>query len=101
MAKSDFAPYGWGQLTNTGKLNLYNLGIFLRKKYDGYLGDLYTPDICHIQTTDVTRTKMSAQLLSAGMWPPSDATKWGPLDWQPIGIESEPLNQDNVSTRTF
>lgn len=83
-------------LFQAGKLRLYELGLYLRKRYDSFLGDLYSPEICYVQTTDVDRTKMSAALIAAGLYPPNEATKWGPLDWQPIPVNAEPLNQDSL-----
>lgn len=37
------------------------------------------------------------QLVNAGLWPPKGDQVWGPLEWQPIPIHSEPLEQDMVS----
>ncbi|KAK9876227.1 hypothetical protein WA026_012528 [Henosepilachna vigintioctopunctata] len=89
-----FYPIGWGQLTNVGKIQLYETGKFLRKRYNAFLGDRYTPDLFYTQSTDVDRTKASMQLVNAGMWPPKGDQIWGPLDWQPIPIHSEPLKDD-------
>nr|XP_008190580.2 PREDICTED: venom acid phosphatase Acph-1 [Tribolium castaneum] len=91
-----FYPVGWGQLTNKGKLELYNMGKFLRKRYDKFLGPHYTPDIFYAQATDVDRTKASLQMINAGLWPPQIEQKWGPLDWQPVPVHSEPLSEDSL-----
>ncbi|KAJ8967045.1 hypothetical protein NQ314_003162 [Rhamnusium bicolor] len=34
------------------------------------------------------------QLVNAGLWPPEADQKWGPLNWQPIPIHYEPLEED-------
>ncbi|XP_044261275.1 venom acid phosphatase Acph-1-like [Tribolium madens] len=91
-----FYPVGWGQLTNKGKLDLYNVGKFLRRRYDKFLGAHYTPDIFYTQSTDVDRTKASMQMINAGLWPPEIEQKWGPLDWQPVPVHAEPLAQDSL-----
>ncbi|XP_063930430.1 testicular acid phosphatase homolog [Zophobas morio] len=89
-------PVGWGQLTNHGKLDMYNLGKFLRQRYDKFLGPHYSPDEYYTQSTDVDRTKTSLQAINAGLWPPETDQKWGPLAWQPIPVHSEPLSQDHL-----
>lgn len=51
------------------------------------------------QTTGVTRTKMSMQMVLAGLFPPrGTGMEWSRrLNWQPIPIFSEPLEEDTVS----
>lgn len=84
-----------------GKLVLYQSGLFLRGRYGPFLGALYSPDLYYAEATDVDRTKASLQVVNAGLWPPKGAQKWGPLDWQPIPIHSQPLEQDSVSEKIF
>lgn len=116
-----FYPTGWGQITNVsckiicsihelvriksflilsifqgGKVQLYKIGKFLRERYNKFLGSHYSPDEYYVQSTGVDRTKVSLQTVNAGLWPPNESQKWGPLDWQPIPINSEPLNDDSV-----
>lgn len=93
-----FAPYGWGHLTNEGKSYLYESGEFLRTRYDQFLGKTYYPDIAHSQSTGVTRTRMSLQLVLAGLFKPKDTpNEWNKrLNWQPVPIESEPLDKDTL-----
>lgn len=93
----DFFPYGWGMLTNEGKLQQYELGTFLRKLYSDFLGDYYLRSLFWSQSTDVDRTRMSAQLISAGLFPPKGYQKWHKgLDWQPIPVHYEPYNDDKL-----
>ncbi|XP_028130269.1 prostatic acid phosphatase isoform X2 [Diabrotica virgifera virgifera] len=87
-------PTGWGQLTNEGKKALYEIGKYYRERYGKFLGDKYSPDEYYTQSTDVDRTKASMMLVNAGLWPPKGEQVWGPLDWQPIPVASEPLSQD-------
>ncbi|XP_018578050.1 venom acid phosphatase Acph-1-like [Anoplophora glabripennis] len=85
-----FLPMGWGQLTNYGKRQAYALGKNLRRRYGSFLGDIYTPELVHAQSTDYDRTKMSAILALAGMFPPAPSQQWDDtLNWLPIPISYE------------
>lgn len=77
-------------------MELYELGKYLRSRYGQFLGDIYDPTEYYTQSTDVDRTKASVEVVNAGLWPPKGEQKWGPLDWQPIPVHSEPLNTDKV-----
>lgn len=87
-----------GQLTNEGKRYLYETGEYLRNRYNTFLGNTYQPDMAHSQSTGVDRTRMSLQLVLAGLFPPKNtANEWNKrLNWQPVPIESEPLDQDTL-----
>lgn len=98
LINSTFAPYGWGQLTNFGKNSLYNMGIWLRHRYTKLLGNLYYPDMIYAQSTGVSRTQMSIELVLASLFPPAGTLQeWNKdLNWQPIPFFSEPLDQDTL-----
>ncbi|RZC35301.1 venom acid phosphatase Acph-1, partial [Asbolus verrucosus] len=82
-----FYPVGYGGLTNEGKLGEYKLGRYLKNLYGDFLGEDYTEDKVDVRSTDVTRTKMSAQLVLAGLFPPSKIQRWNEeLMWQPIPV---------------
>lgn len=36
-------------------------------------------------------------VVNAGLWPPDKDQKWGPLNWQPIPVSYESLDEDSVS----
>ncbi|KAG5883754.1 hypothetical protein JTB14_023176 [Gonioctena quinquepunctata] len=91
-----FYPVGWGQITNEGKLDLYAVGKYLRERYGEFLGTQYSPNEYFTQSTGVDRTMVSLQLVNAALWPPNEVQKWGPLDWQPIPIAAEPLDEDSL-----
>lgn len=93
-----FFPYGWGHLTNEGKKYLFENGEYLRKRYDTFLGKTYYPDVAHSQSTGVARTRMSLEVVLAGLFPPKNtANEWNKrLNWQPVPIESEPLDKDTL-----
>uniref|UniRef100_A0A2S2N7B8 Prostatic acid phosphatase n=1 Tax=Schizaphis graminum TaxID=13262 RepID=A0A2S2N7B8_SCHGA len=94
---SSWEPFGWGQLTNNGKRKQYELGKFIRKRYSGFLDVLYSSKKLTFRSTDVDRTKMSAQLVASSMYKPVGVQKWNKyLDWQPVPIHSEPLNDDRL-----
>ncbi|CAG9762241.1 unnamed protein product [Ceutorhynchus assimilis] len=83
--ESYYMPYGLGQLTNEGKKLEYRLGTTLRKRYDDFLGDTYNINLLDARTTNSNRTKMSLELMLAGLWPPKGNQLWEPtLNWQPI-----------------
>ncbi|KAJ8966359.1 hypothetical protein NQ317_011934 [Molorchus minor] len=92
-----YYPYGVGQLTNAGKKREYNLGKALRKRYDSFLGNIYEPDLLEAQTTDFNRTKMSLELVLAGMFPPVGDQIFEPaLLWQPIPYNYQPVDKDKI-----
>ncbi|VVC30789.1 Hypothetical protein CINCED_3A000503 [Cinara cedri] len=94
---STWEPFGWGQLTNNGKRNQYKLGMFIRKRYAGFLDAAYSRNKVTFMSTDVDRTKMSAQLVAAAAYKPVGVQKWNRhLDWLPVPIHSEPLNDDRL-----
>ncbi|KAK2588038.1 hypothetical protein KPH14_004108 [Odynerus spinipes] len=93
----DFYPFGLGELTNNGKMREYQLGQFLRKQYDKFLGKVYIPDVLEAHSTDYRRTKASLQLVLAGLYPPALIQRWNAiLKWQPIPTEYIPRLYDNV-----
>ncbi|XP_054267962.1 prostatic acid phosphatase-like [Macrosteles quadrilineatus] len=94
-----FHPYGWGQLTNEGKRQQYELGEFLRDRYGSFIGDGFPSKVARVQSTGVERTLMSAQLVAAGLFTPSThpLQQWNQkLDWQPVAVHSQPLEEDSL-----
>ncbi|KAJ6641619.1 Testicular acid phosphatase like, partial [Pseudolycoriella hygida] len=80
-----FWPGGFGALTNAGKKEVYELGKYLRRRYANLIGQHYSSDEFYIQSTDYDRTLMSAQVLAAGIFPPTGEQIWNEnLIWQPI-----------------
>lgn len=69
---------------------MYNLGVYLREIYNEFLGDIYTSEIMKIRTTEHSLSILSAQLVNAGLWPPTKSQIWiENLNWQPIPIGNE------------
>ena len=93
----DFYPMGRGQLTNQGKRREYTLGRFLRMKYGRFLKDLYTQETVIGVSSEYDRTKMSLQLVLAGLFPPNREQKWNlMLNWQPIPTNYIRRYEDNL-----
>jgi len=68
-------PEGFGRLTQRGKMMQYNLGQYIRQRYNGYLNATYTPEEIYVQSSDKDRTIMSAMANLAGMFPSKDLTE--------------------------
>jgi prostatic aicd phosphatase len=80
----------------------FALGKFFRQRYDNFLGKIYTPDLLEGLSSDVNRTKMSLQLVLAGMFPPVNEQIWETgLNWQPIPFNVVPSDQDTVKFFPF
>ncbi|KAJ8966361.1 hypothetical protein NQ317_011936 [Molorchus minor] len=93
----DYFPYGHGQLTNTGKFKEYSIGKALKERYKTFLGEYYYPEIIEAYSTDYNRTKMSLQLVLAGLFPPSSEQIWEEsIPWQPVPYNYLPKYEDKV-----
>ncbi|XP_040288878.1 prostatic acid phosphatase [Bufo bufo] len=90
-------PDGFGQLTQLGMEQHYELGKYLRKRYSGFLNETYSRHEVHVRSTDVDRTLMSAQANLAGLYPPVGRQIWNKnIAWQPIPVHTVPLSEDNL-----
>jgi len=90
-------PSGWGQLTNLGKYQHYELGQWLRRRYTGFLPEAYSREDIYVQSTDVDRTLMSAASNLAGLYPPEGDQIWAKnISWQPIPIHTVPETKDEI-----
>ncbi|KYN02993.1 Venom acid phosphatase Acph-1 [Cyphomyrmex costatus] len=93
----NFYPVGDGELTNAGKKRAYELGLLLRDKYENFIGNLYYPPNVYARSTWISRTKMTLQLVLAGLFPPEDIQKWNSeLSWQPVDMIYFPMNEDDL-----
>lgn len=93
----DYYPLGRGQLTNQGKRREYALGKFLRTNYGKFLSDVYTKESVSSISSEYDRTKMSLQLVLAGLFPPNKEQRWNLLlNWQPIPTDYVRRYEDNI-----
>lgn len=87
----------WGQLTNDGKRQHFELGQWLKKRYHSLVNETYDPEEILIRSTDVDRALMSAQANLAGFYPPEDYEVWSPaVQWQPIPVHTTPTKEDKL-----
>lgn len=67
----------------------------LRQRYSTFFGRSHTYGSVYAYSTDVDRTKMSLQLVLAGIYPPT-LTDSGRIELSPIPAYYEPLIVDNI-----
>ncbi|GAB0094173.1 prostatic acid phosphatase [Sergentomyia squamirostris] len=85
----------WGQLTNDGKRQHYELGQWLRNRYRNLVNETYDRNEVYIRSTDVERTLQSALANLAGFYPPKGHDVWlEELPWQPIPVHTVPEKMD-------
>ena len=90
-------PVGFGQLTSRGKMQQFELGQWIRKRYDGFLSSNYSEQEIVVRSTDVDRTLMSAMSNLAGLYPPAGYWQWNQdLAWQPIPVHTVPQEEDTL-----
>ncbi|KAM8873115.1 lysosomal acid phosphatase [Synchiropus picturatus] len=90
-------PQGFGQLSQVGMMQQYDLGRFLRKRYGGFLNQTYIRNEILVHSTDYDRTLMSAESNLAGLYPPSGQQVFNPnLKWQPIPVHSIPKDLEKI-----
>uniref|UniRef100_A0A6P7FMI6 acid phosphatase n=1 Tax=Diabrotica virgifera virgifera TaxID=50390 RepID=A0A6P7FMI6_DIAVI len=93
--ESYFKPFGFGQLTNEGKLKVYNLGKEIRQRYSGFLDEEYSTDLINARSSAYRRSKESLLAMLAGLFPPTKDLTWLPgFNWQPIAYEYIEKNSD-------
>ncbi|XP_062845598.1 lysosomal acid phosphatase-like [Trichomycterus rosablanca] len=90
-------PQGFGQLSQEGMREHFELGQFLRQRYTGFLSENYTRLEITVRSTDHDRTLMSAASNLAGLYPPNGSQMFHPgLEWQPIPIHTVPLEDERL-----
>lgn len=79
---------------------MYDLGESIRAQYSGFIPEYYLAEDTYVFSSYADRCHMSAQLLTAGLYPPVGDQIWNPeLLWQPIPIHSVARSDDNVSKK--
>ncbi|XP_035983711.1 lysosomal acid phosphatase-like [Fundulus heteroclitus] len=95
--KEDAWPQGFGQLTQEGMRQHYELGQFLRTRYKNFLNESYHRHEVLVRSTDYDRTLMSAEANLAGLYPPKGRQMFRPgLKWQPIPVHTVPQSEERL-----
>ncbi|XP_011500277.1 PREDICTED: venom acid phosphatase Acph-1-like [Ceratosolen solmsi marchali] len=89
-------------LPNTAKMQLFNLGTYLRKTYDAFLGSLLLGDTMEMRTTEFSVSIIAGELINAGLWPPVESQIWKEdLLWQPIPFIYDAAEDDTLLLGTL
>ncbi|XP_006846702.1 PREDICTED: prostatic acid phosphatase [Chrysochloris asiatica] len=95
-------PQGFGQLTQVGMEQHYELGEYMRRRYEKFLNESYKHEQVYIRSTDIDRTLMSAMANLAALFPPEGMSVWNPnLPWQPIPVHTVPVSEDGLLYMPF
>ncbi|XP_031147771.2 lysosomal acid phosphatase [Sander lucioperca] len=90
-------PQGFGQLSQMGMRQHFDLGQFLRNRYKGFLNQSYERHEISIRSTDYDRTLMSAEANLAGLYPPTGQQVFEEnLQWQPIPVHTVPQSEERL-----
>ncbi|XP_005987003.1 lysosomal acid phosphatase [Latimeria chalumnae] len=90
-------PQGFGQLTQIGMWQHYELGEMLKQRYNELLNASYERRQIYIRSTDADRTLMSAEANLAGMFPAEGVQVFKPnFTWQPIPVHTVPLSEERL-----
>lgn len=77
---------------------MYELGKLMRLEYSNFIPRTYWPKDVNVTSSYSERCLMSAELFSAGLFPPEGSQIWNnDLLWQPLPIYYAPRDQDTVS----
>lgn len=89
-------PEGFGNLDNAGRLRMFKLGKFIRRRYEGFLSDSFRE--VYSRSSDVDRCVESSQAVLAGLYPPNQTRfKWSnELNWTPAPVHTVPAPDDYV-----
>lgn len=69
-------PVDWGQLTDRGRQQQYDLGRWLRNRYNTFVGDKFSNNEVYVLSTNVNRTILSAKANLAGLFMLEPKTSW-------------------------
>lgn len=96
-----FWPEGREQLMKKGMKTLFEVGKFLRRRYDGFIPSKYKASELLVISSYYDRCIMSGQALLAGLYPPVEDQIWNSeIHWQPISLHPVDRSLDNFFTGT-
>lgn len=90
-------PQGYGQLSQTGMQQEFELGQFLRNHYIkklNFLTNEYMRKEVYVRSTSLDRALMSAYSFLSGLYPPGPREWNTSMGWQPIPVHTVPLEED-------
>ncbi|GBP17690.1 Testicular acid phosphatase homolog [Eumeta japonica] len=87
---------GYGQLTNIGRRQAFQLGRDIRARYGILVAKKRAWRSVRTVSSDYSRTLMSAQAVLAGLLPPEGSDRWSDLDWQPAPVRTKPQYMDDT-----
>ncbi|CAL8098913.1 unnamed protein product [Orchesella dallaii] len=100
---SVYSLNGWGELTEVGAKQVYELGVYLRQRYGGFLPRKYLKRDFLILSSDVDRAIMSAEANLAGLYELGPVPRSRDIfkEWQPVPIHTIPEEDDNLINTGF
>ncbi|KAI0216995.1 Prostatic acid phosphatase [Lamellibrachia satsuma] len=94
-------PRGFGQLTQIGIQQQYDLGVFLRDRYHAFLNKSYHMHEIYVRSLDTDRALSSAYCVLAGLYPRIDVhAPSGGMSWQPVPVHTVALELDYLLAST-
>lgn len=89
---------GYGELTNIGMKEQYDLGRYLRIKYNDILDKEYLKAQIYVRSTDKDRAIMSAQSNLAGLYPVTKDEMWNgsSTNWHPMPVHVVPVKYEDL-----
>lgn len=88
------AKYGYGQLTDVGKRRAYQLGEFIRRRYDGLLSPNFNKSEIFIRSTESTRAKMTVLTALSAIYPAPEDNWSEDINWTPVPYTTVPAKYD-------
>ncbi|XP_037029689.1 prostatic acid phosphatase-like [Bradysia coprophila] len=88
-----------GQLTNLGKQQEFELGLYIRDRYADFLDPTYSENDIYVQSSNITRTILSAQAFLTGVYKPETSPDFwtSNLPWNPpFTVHTTPRKVDNL-----
>uniref|UniRef100_A0A0R3RW06 Lysosomal acid phosphatase n=1 Tax=Elaeophora elaphi TaxID=1147741 RepID=A0A0R3RW06_9BILA len=86
---------GLGELTTDGIWQAYQLGKFLRRRYDGFLNETFQTSEVYVRSTDVNRTLMTATAVLQSLYPQTYHRYDRLLSvWRPVPVHTLQAEKD-------
>lgn len=75
----------------------FRLGKYIRKRYNGFLSNIYSPFEIYYRSSDYNRTLVSAQANLAALFFPGETERFfNNFTWRPIPVHTMPKEEDKV-----